>query len=711
MLNELYQLSRTLAKQGLLPDGNTQRDVHKLGKFSCLYISLAPDGTPAGMRLLPKEETGNLWRHSKGNHCNFPGIRVQKPLLAPVVSAAFDRQAWKKADLAQKRELLRGLDYTMANPESRDILVKDWSLEQLAPVMENGVPELEALRRLLLRFPREDNGWFYDAFRRFLSTHIDEMDEPTADFCHELLVGKDDAKKGGYTAGCMCYFEIQELSEVVCPVGSPKTERALIRCLLEREGGSEDVGLSAFSGKKEPLVADKYPNPTFKVLGPAYLFSNNTGAFPTLSRYHMQEMQSFPAGAEQVQGMTEALSFLMADERRDKTWRSFPAKSSKKKPMLLLAWLEDDPACNEKLAQLLGEDQAPHYYETLCKHTLDYLKPKLDASPDTPVHLQLFETLDKGREQIAFSRTLTAQQLDRDVTLWLEGTENLPHIYFYAADKSKGKEKSLYRPLPPAPGAISKLLRVQYRSQCGGENGRVQESAASPLSLQQVYHLFLPQMESTETGELSFVHYCLEQFLEISGELLTDAGGFQTTRTLQPFTKDAMEQICTAVSLLGICLYRLNRRKEQSMKSTAFLLGRFLKLSDLLHKNYCLYERNGVGEKQASTALPRQLMGNAVFSVALQTPVEAMNRLAEKIRIYIGWADTNPKRHSEWILRLLGETAASIDEAGGLPVKFTPEEKAELLLGYLATVSKDHTDEAQKTQPADEMTFKKEEEA
>ena len=52
-------------------------------------------------------------------------------------------------------------------------------------------------------------------------------------------LGGVNSKKQKYTAECLCYFDIKELSQVDCPVASLETEEALVRCLLEAE---RDIG-------------------------------------------------------------------------------------------------------------------------------------------------------------------------------------------------------------------------------------------------------------------------------------------------------------------------------------------------------------------------------------------------------------------------------------------------------------------------------------
>ena len=101
MLNELFDLAKTLEKQGLLPE-RMHPNIYT-PKPCDFRISLAEEGNPCSLRVLGKSEASGLWTHGRANHNRFPAVRVQKPLMAQTVSAEFDASAWDKADLARKR--------------------------------------------------------------------------------------------------------------------------------------------------------------------------------------------------------------------------------------------------------------------------------------------------------------------------------------------------------------------------------------------------------------------------------------------------------------------------------------------------------------------------------------------------------------------------------------------------------------------------------
>lgn len=89
MLNELYELSLALQHHNLL-DSTTHPDISMVGKGDCLLFELDSNGVPRNVRLLKKGDMPTLWKHSKGNHNNFPAIRIQKPFLSISESKKID---------------------------------------------------------------------------------------------------------------------------------------------------------------------------------------------------------------------------------------------------------------------------------------------------------------------------------------------------------------------------------------------------------------------------------------------------------------------------------------------------------------------------------------------------------------------------------------------------------------------------------------------
>mgnify|MGYP000321456118 FL=1 len=142
------------------------------------------------------------------------------------------------------------------------------------------------------------------------------------------------------------------------------------------------------------------------------------------------------------------------------------------------------------------------------------------------------------------------------------------------------------------------------------------------------------------------------------------------------------------------------------MQDAAYNVGQLLKLADLLHREYCIQVRNG-GDRQGG--VPSQLMGNELLSITAENPIEGINRLRERMKIYQAWANTTYGENTKlakWILKQLAEVSAKIAKAG-LTDHFTPVEQAQVLLGYLAALPGEGKQQA-KIIP-DEDTLNKEE--
>lgn len=115
------------------------------------------------------------------------------------------------------------------------------------------------------------------------------------------------------------------------------------------------------------------------------------------------------------------------------------------------------------------------------------------------------------------------------------------------------------------------------------------------------------------------------------------------------------------------------------MESKMFLYGRFFKIADRIHKEYCI--NNG-------KTMPRRLVGNLAYEVALKDVVKGMLTLSDNLFFdYKNWAEFYPDY--EWLLDLLGETANRIHELEDYNNEENYENKAQLLLGYLAELPGD----------------------
>ena len=120
------------------------------------------------------------------------------------------------------------------------------------------------------------------------------------------------------------------------------------------------------------------------------------------------------------------------------------------------------------------------------------------------------------------------------------------------------------------------------------------------------------------------------------------------------------------------------------MKTPAFLVGRMLSLADQLHLQYCQQVRKG--------EIPPQLVGNSLMPTALNTPVQALSILADRIRPYWAWAQTVNKGEkvglAKYLLAQLSGVSTQLAECD-LPTRTNDADRAVMLLGYLSRPEKD----------------------
>lgn len=693
MLNELYELSKSLEHCGIL-QSTTHPDVSNVGKAYCLLIELDKEGFPREARLMSKEETAALWKHSKGNHNSFPAIRIQKPLLAATESVKINNTKWKKAKLSEKISCLNTVNYNAINSECSDIKISYWSLKEFSEVIDSSKPELAALRQLICVFSAAAG---CVDFNKTLANFLYEKtassnNEAEIDFIKELLVGSHNVKTGKYAASCMTYYDVHETSDFTNLVTSPATRRALIKLLNSEnerriKSGNQPV-VSSLSGKRCVAIGDKYPNPNIPLLGLTYLYSKKSDT-PCLTRYKLSGVEAFQAGNDEVMAINDAIAFLTDKDRENKSWKAM-SDSNRDKPNLLLAYLPDDPQNDAYLAQILGDpsdyesedefrEEIKSTFDALCQQVLGYMESVIHKNPLSVINLILLETLDPGRKQVVYENTMKAEQFRNNLLMWSEAAKNQSNIVIRVRNK---KEIVEYKPICPGPNDICQLLKINYTH--SGSSKPMKQSAAS---LHDIYRIYMPP-ENSAAHDDAFLHDIMRRVIKKTVQMLGDVGHQLILEYALPLTSESHAQakrVTLSISLISILLWRLGVRKENYMIEAPFNVGQFLQLCDMLHKEYCIQVRNS-GNKKAP--LPTQLMGNEMLAITSENPVDGLIRLRDRMKIYLAWANTAAGEGAglaRWILARYGEVSTKI-ASNDLPEKFSAAEQAQVLLGYLASI-------------------------
>jgi len=211
--------------------------------------------------------------------------------------------------------------------------------------------------------------------------------------------------------------------------------------------------------------------------------------------------------------------------------------------------------------------------------------------------------------------------------------------------------------------------------------GGTEKQAIAGCSLGRIYDLFLGDGHLRDEAAVELMRMILDRVGPLLGRF--GVARFDGRAVISPSGRKAAVDACT---ILAICLYKLGDRKEKYMEESAFLMGRFLSLADLLHLQYCLLKRDN--------DVPPQLLGNQHLAVAALNPVEALALLCDRLRVYKAWADTDRRAEAalaKWAVGRMGEVAGGL--TGRLSGRaMTDREKAEMLLGYLVREAKSQSD-------------------
>lgn len=471
--------------------------------------------------------------------------------------------------------------------------------------------------------------------------------------------------------------------------------------------------LDAFSGKPAPLQ-EKYPSPKIAELGNVMLFSVNSKEVAALKRYKLGGAATFPAAASRVQKMNDALLFLASEERRGTTCTPIPGPQSGKRD-LLVAYLENDSGQDAGasgqatspapgVAEMFGCETTAFSDADFAERTKTVLKlfsAKLDANPDLRVRLFALCAVDKGRKQASLNRTYRVGDIRDASTAWNIGAANIPRITVWSWDK-EAKRSLFHAPRVPSPiDLVTTVNRVWSTDPKLGFAYTHQRA----LSTADAYDIFIPDSPQIAGQKTRLALYLLVTRM---AAVLARLGAVKISHQEKDLSDTVRLQSLKTISLLGLLLHKLNQPCTAFMKEPVYQLGQMLALADALHQQYCKHVRDG--------QMPAQLIGNALFNTALEQPVFALARLGERLAPYQAWAKTfhpsDPEQKFGWEKKLLSKLCECshrfIEDINGilrirtdeLPARMTDEDKAKLLLGYLADIHdpKKTTDEHTKSE-------------
>lgn len=380
---------------------------------------------------------------------------------------------------------------------------------------------------------------------------------------------------------------------------------------------------------------DTAPRPNLPVVGLCYLISRNSEN-PSLARYGLEGLASYPVHRQTAREMAACLEWITRNERRGMTWQSVPGKDKDSRDLLIIH-VSGSPDVEARLADFFGDLEEPEenreaYYAALCKSVTQFFSGSAttQSTQSDLLDLMLLRKISPGVTRVETHLQPTIAQVKDVISDWQKALDNVPF----------SKCPVIYM----TPGQVTRTLQRKWI--CRGER-YVDER----WELADTYDVMFSR--SPAQAMLRAAYECGKNLLLAVGR------------------KNYLDY---HLATIGLSLWYAGHPKERIVENTAYKLGRFLQMADLLHKQYCEQERRG--------SVPPHLVGNGYFDACSESPTKALAMMQKRLRLYQGFAQTRGDGLSKWALGQLGEISAEI--APQLPTRLSTEEKAQMLLGYLA---------------------------
>lgn len=426
-------------------------------------------------------------------------------------------------------------------------------------------------------------------------------------------------------------LDVTEGPSAIDPIMRAALSKALFDWEAER-GGSE-------------YVTDTAPRPNLPVIGLSYLISRNQD-IPSFARYGLEGLASYPVHKRTVREMAACLEWITGEERRGRTWQSVPGKDKDSRD-LLVVHVSGEPDIQARMADFFGEPDEPKedreaFYAALAESVTRFFSGGQvhNATQNELLELLLLRKISPGVTRVETHWQPTIKQVKQVVSEWHEALNNVPHSALPANYMT--------------PAQVTRSLRRRWI-----RDAQQLRYLEARWDLATLYDVMFSKSSAQPMVEAAY---------ERSKTLLLVEG--RSSDRTDRHRQDRADHLVT----VGLALWYLGHPKEAILEDIGYKLGRFLQMADLLHRKYCEQERAG--------SMPPHLLGNAHFDAFSQSPVKAMTMIQRRLRLYQGFAHTRGDGLAKWALQQLGGLSAEI--ASALPAMMLPEQKAQMLLGYLA---------------------------
>jgi len=681
MLNELRELAISLKYAGITPPDFHPKFVALKKSAVAYWVYLDKAGAVSGISVIPADKIPTIkkWDGVGSNGISFPAFNVP-PLLR--VETADDKKKLTNAKSSIKKGGNANGDIGKIIEVSANLWTDKFGKKNNAEdnISKCFVAPIEDLQKKLTDIPEKFSA-ISKLLARAINMNAKQLYEQLVNQ-FTLLIKNNGAEaidslfyySGSKPKDFQLVFEVDDQNEY--PANHQEVQAWMNSKLLASDvtiqiQGSDAFGMSA-SGKDKLFPPVRLP-----VLGDVTLRAMNKES-PCQDRYGMIEYHSFPAGEDVRKGMKGALEWLGSPQRKGKTWSDLSRRMGRS--MLLFAYPSVIPPDLPDLAGMMGnaEDEVTEtgqaQFASLAEQVAFALRGRTQETVDCEIRVFVLAKMDKARTKVLASGRYAAKHVIHSAQLWQEGCRNIPKIEVRSFGKNKGDKPVWSNPLVPFPVEVVWCLNTVWMRQ-----GTYAEGAHG-FTVNDALCLLLG--DGTELQQIA--RRALSSALRNSSSLLLAVGQAHAQGLVHKIDRNYSKQLLLWPSIFGLLLHKLRHTKGEIMTTPAFLVGRLLSLADSLHLEYCKHVRNN--------SIPPQLVGNALMATAQEEPVKALSMLWGRIKPYHAWAQTLKDGDSvglvKYFLKHLGEVSEQLTDAN-LPQRCVDNDKAQMLLGYLARVKQD----------------------
>jgi hypothetical protein len=661
-------------------------------KSPCVRIWLAADGSVADIEALPDALVSQLRKYEPDAGKSLPGFNVC-PLYRIVKDGTELKNANKAlaAAVAQPgflwdEQIKGGEDFW---DRTRSVLkqLKNRVLPSLEKICEGRLQPDETLAKFFEVFGRLDIETFKQTYEEKAKVKVRDGLLPQSLVCYfvdEAKKKKEDTDSNAPIPKISVFLDIKEYKEF--PVSHEKSIARLNELLMGAEGTKSptttnfwDTSLDAY-GASAVGSDDKFAQVAVPALGGVILRSQ-VAAVPAQARYHLCDFSTFPVGTATRERIKAALEWVSATDRKGETFGTAGDKE------LLFAFPEKLPPSKVPLASLFGahgpavtEVVNTERFEALAKTVIGQLKGMGDAAADAELNIFSLRKMDKARTKVVYYRNMTVDSLEKASEAWSFGFQNIPDLDirdWSETKKENGKSFTVSVETQTLfPLKLHKILNTVWTLDKDNKTG-ARQSAVKIFEPSAGLSLLL------DSSDVSLVSYVTERFLNHAQTyfvVLCRAKGRNEIAGLPDKS--------VYPGILGLLLYKLGKTKETYMNESAYQLGRFLRVADEIHRLYCEVVRT---KKDGKPDLPPELCGSSLLTSMLESPARTLDQLCMRSAPYVKWArachgDEKGGLVHYW-MRQWSQIADALHEIKW-PPRPTPEERAQIFLGYLSSFPK-----------------------